>query len=374
MTKPLVGYKRILCIGCFLLGLLASPTGLWAQTSQSRDQSINVPNPATDLWRNVRNRAGEEFQPIDRNSSPKDLLSGLWGEMRGKTQDSGGAIGTELINSKGELWRNYRMNQLAPFAGYLLGGMVLFILAFFLIRGRLKVTGGNSGLKILRFTMSQRTVHWIVAITFLTLGLSGIILVLGRELLIPLLGAKGFSMLATVTRTVHNYTGPIFGVALLIQFVLFVRGNFPAFKVDFKWLLKGGGMFGGHVSSNCYNAGEKIWFWIAMLGGLLVVATGLVLDFPIFGQDRATMGFMHILHSISAVLILAVSFGHIYMATAGTENTFGNMKTGYCDANWAKEHHDLWYEKMKSAGKIVAADDRDSKAERSDAEINTSNA
>ncbi|MCZ7597942.1 MAG: hypothetical protein M5U09_09690 [Gammaproteobacteria bacterium] len=83
-----------------------------------------------------------------------------------------------------------------------------------------------------------------------------------------------------------------------------------------------------------------------MLGGAVVVATGLVLDFPIFGQDRATMSLAHVVHSGAAVLILAASFGHIYMGTIAMEGAFEVMKTGYADANWAKEHHDLWYEEV----------------------------
>ena len=83
----------------------------------------------------------------------------------------------------------------------------------------------------------------------------------------------------------------------------------------------------------------------------MVVVSGLVLDFPIFGQTRATMEYYHFVHSIAAVVLIVVSFGHIYMGTAAIEGTFEIMQTGYCDANWAKDHHDLWYEKVKdSAG------------------------
>ena len=59
------------------------------------------------------------------------------------------------------------------------------------------------------------------------------------------------------------------------------------------------------------------------------------------------MKLAHIIHAISTGVLMVVALGHIYMGTAAMEGTFEVMKTGYCDANWAKEHHDLWYEKVK---------------------------
>jgi formate dehydrogenase subunit gamma len=145
-------------------------------------------------------------------------------------------------------------------------------------------------------------------------------------------------------------------LALTWLFVLFVRDNLPSPKLDLQWLLRGGGLFGKHASSDRYNAGEKIWFWLASIIGLAVIISGMVLDFPIFGQTRATMEFYHWVHSVSAIILIVVSFGHIYMGTAALEATFEVMQTGYCDSNWAREHHDLWYEKVKYSGESVSQD------------------
>ena len=175
----------------------------------------------------------------------------------------------------------------------------------------------------------------------------------GRKLLIPIFGNDTFGNIASVAKILHDYLGPAFGVALIFLFILFVRENIPSLKNDINWLMKGGGLFGGHVSADRYNAGEKGWFWIAALVGGAIVVSGMVLDFPIFGQTRETMEFFHIIHSIAAAIMILASFGHIYMGTAGVEATFEVMQTGYCDANWAKEHHDLWYEKVKDSGEPV---------------------
>jgi formate dehydrogenase subunit gamma len=68
------------------------------------------------------------------------------------------------------------------------------------------------------------------------------------------------------------------------------------------------------------------------------------------------MEFYLVVHGIAAVVLIAVSFGHIYMGTAALEGTFEVMKTGYCDSNWAKDHHDIWYEKVKGGGEPAPQD------------------
>jgi formate dehydrogenase subunit gamma len=129
--------------------------------------------------------------------------------------------------------------------------------------------------------------------------------------------------------------------------------------------MKGGGLFGGHASADRFNAGEKGWFWIAVLVGSALIISGLVLDFPIFGQTRETMEYYHFIHTLAGTIMIIASFGHIYLGTIGTEASFEVMRTGYCDTNWAKEHHDIWYDKVKDSavdGSTLGQSDSDSGA------------
>ncbi len=301
--------------------------------------SVSAEDPGADLWRNVRQRQFAETTSL--------------AEITSQVKSGEANI---LINVSGQSWREYRMEQLIPIAGIVFIAALAGVLLFFLLRGRIKLKAGRSGMKLLRFTFNQRTAHWTVAILFIILAVTGLILMFGRDLLIPVLGKEFFGNIATVSKTLHDYLGPAFGVALIIMFFLYVRDNIPT-RHDIEWLRKGGGLFsGGHVSSDRYNTMEKGWFWVAGIVGGAVVVSGLVLDFPIFGQTRETMEFYHIIHSSAAVIVIVGSFGHIYMGTAGVEGAFEVMQTGYCDANWAKEHHDLWYEKVKHSAEPV--DDR----------------
>jgi len=290
-----------------------------------------VVNPGADLWREVRQRD-----------------SVVVGTTQVKGVDSG-----VLINVYGEDWRQFRMQQLIPYGAALMGIVLSVILLFYLVRGTVRMRGGPSGKKIQRFNVFERTTHWFTVSIFWLLALTGLILLYGRFVLIPLLGPDGFGLTASACKEAHNLFGPMFLVAILMLFVTFVKDNFYA-RGDIKWLLRGGGLLGDiHVSAGRFNAGEKIWFWIAVLGGTVLCVTGLILDFAVLGQGREVMGLSHVLHGIVALVVITVSFGHIYLGTAGVEGTIGSMTTGYVDEAWAASHHDRWYAEVKA----VAEDD-----------------
>jgi formate dehydrogenase subunit gamma len=174
----------------------------------------------------------------------------------------------------------------------------------------------------------------------------------GRYVLIPLLGPEGFSATAAACKEVHNLFGPVFPFAIVALILLFGRGN--GFRwLDVKWFLKAGGLFGHTMAdSGYYNGGQKTWFWMTVLFGLVISVSGLILDFPVFGQGRDLMALAHVSHAVIAVLFIAAAFGHIYIGTLGMEGAAESMTQGYVDASWAKEHHNLWYAEMERAGMV----------------------
>lgn len=322
--------NTLLMMLCLLLPVFQAQ----AADPPPKPAELSLNSPGAELWREVRQRDGDVTGTTQVRSPGADVL----------------------VNVSGQAWREYRMQELIPMASIAIVVVLVVIAAFRLLRGRIMLADGRSGLRILRFTSNQRLAHWSTAILFVILSLTGLTLLLGRSLLIPVLGAPVFSNIAVAAKFIHDYLGPLFMVSLTWLFILFVRGNIPSPKLDLQWLLKGGGLFGKHAHADRYNGGEKLWFWVASIVGLALVISGMVLDFPIFGQTRATMEFYHWVHSIAAVIMILVSFGHIYMGTAALEATFEVMQTGYCDSNWAKEHHDLWYEKVKDSAEPVPSE------------------
>ena len=292
-----------------------------APASTAAATPIPVPNPNTQLWNAVRGR-------IDAPTVST--------QIRGVDTD-------KLIHQGGEQWRHWRMTELIPKAGMLLAAILGLIVLFRLVRGKIKIQAGRSGNTIQRFTRRQRYVHWSTATLFITLGLTGMTLLFGRHVLLPWMGPEWFGGLALIAKRIHDIAGPLFTLSLLLMMLSFIKGNIPNGS-DIQWLRKGGGLLGKHASAGRYNLGEKAWYWWAMAGGAVLIVSGMVLLFPNFGQPRETMALYHMLHGIAAAAVLAFAFGHIYMGTLAMEGAFEAMATGRCDVNWAKEHHDLWYQ------------------------------
>lgn len=293
--------------------------------------------------------------PLPYDAGPENTLgtlsdSDIWRDIRHGgvgLPSSTGVVDGVLINADGTWWSDLRRadGPLIKYGGYALAGILGAVAVFFLIRGRMRIDGGRSGRMIARFSLAQRVAHWVIAALFLLLGFTGLILLFGRPFLIPLIGQTAFSILATASMQAHNLFGPIFMASLIALFVTFVRGNFPSLR-DLNWVIRGGGMFGGHASSGRYNAGEKMWFWTATLAGIALSVSGIVLSFP---NDLGTHDLLHraeLLHAIAALVFIGFGIGHIYLGTIGSEGALEGMVNGTVDENWARTHHDLWLAEM----------------------------
>ncbi|PKN17382.1 MAG: formate dehydrogenase subunit gamma [Deltaproteobacteria bacterium HGW-Deltaproteobacteria-6] len=261
---------------------------------------------------------------------------------------------TVLIQNSGENWREIRNGLVARFSPWIIVLALAGMAVFYRTVGPEKLTRPRSGVKIVRFTLRERIVHWYTAALFIVMAVTGLSLLLGRYLLIPVFGHWLTSGYLEAAKVLHNYGGPLLLIGFLLEFILWVRFNIPE-KIDLAWFKTMGGMIGHGTPPHIgrVNAGEKGWFWLIFIFGSAVGITGVLLDFPIWNQSRFTMQVAHIIHASVAVIFVTVSFGHIYMGTLGVEGAFEAMWTGSVDAVWAQQNHDLWYEEMtrENAGK-----------------------
>ena len=254
-----------------------------------------------------------------------------------------------LIQGAGREWREFRNGPVTRYGGWLLVATLAVILILYLVKGTVRLHGAPTGRLIERFNAVERASHWVMAISFVFLALSGIVILWGKHLILPWLGYTGFSWLTIVSKNIHNFVGPLFIFSLVVMFLIYVKDNFPA-AGDGAWLARFGGMLGGNeMPSGRFNAGEKVWFWvgIVILGGAVSV-TGLILDFPNWNQGREAMQQANVIHAIAAVLFIAGGIGHAYMGTVMVEGAYRAMRDGYVDETWAREHHSLWYDEVKA--------------------------
>jgi formate dehydrogenase subunit gamma len=321
--------------------LLLVALGLFAAGSASALDQLPTPAPDAQNASPAAEAQRQAAQPLNNAPVWRDVRSGApqVTQVRGRETNV-------LIQSQGESWRSLRV-PVVFWGSMLVALAVLGLAVFYLIRGPLDVSPDErrGGRVIERFKPMDRYAHWLLAITWVTLALTGLILSLGKSVLLPVIGYTLFSWLATLAKNLHNFVGPILIVAIPLLFIRFVRDNGIGVE-DIKWFLNIWGYFTGHeYPSGKYNAGEKLVFWIVLVVlSTILVGSGLVLVFPNFDQTRSTMQIANVVHMIAAYLAISLALVHIYLGTIGMVDAYRAMRYGYVDESWAKHHHLRWYQ------------------------------
>jgi formate dehydrogenase subunit gamma len=247
-----------------------------------------------------------------------------------------------LIQPAGRTWDYFHEVLLHWGAAIVILGTIALLALAYLILGRIRIAAGRSGRKILRFKAFERFSHWLTALSFVILGLTGLNITFGKLVLLPIVGWDAFSEISEVAKYLHNFTAFAFMAGLVLIIVIFFKDNLPE-KVDLDWLRQGGGFIKNkHAPAGRFNLGEKLVYWLSLLAGIAVSLSGLLLLFPFYGTDIADMQIAQGAHAVVAVLFVALILAHIYIGTLGMEGAFEAMGQGDVDFNWAKEHHDLW--------------------------------
>src|SRR5256884_2932417 len=185
-------------------------------------------------------------------------------------------------------------------------GMIALLGAAYLIIGRLRISKGRSGHKVLRFSSFERFSHWLTAASFVVLGLTGVNITFGKIVLLPIIGPEAVSSMSEAAKYVHNYVSAAFVIGLALIVALWIKDNLPR-EVDIDWVKQGGGFIRSkHAPSGRFNAGEKLVFWFALGAGAAVIVSGYMLLFPFYGTNIAQMQIGQVVHAVVAVLLVAV--------------------------------------------------------------------
>ena len=252
----------------------------------------------------------------------------------------------------GRDWRQFHTVWLKWIGGIAILGMLALLVLFYLWRGTIRIEGGRSGRKMVRFTGFERFVHWLTASTFVILGITGLNITFGRALILPWLGPEAFSAWSEWAKYAHNYLSFAFTIGVVLMMLMWIGQNFPT-AADIQWFKMGGGMGkgGGHAPAYKFNAGQKLLYWFIVFGGAAMIISGYMLLFPFYGGlTVGNMELAEIFHGVVGVLFVALIIAHIYLGTLGMEGAFESMSDGTVDLNWAKEHHPLWVEEEQRSG------------------------
>ncbi len=389
--------RNLLCLFAVLIAMAVSGAPVMAQAT---DGAAENPRAATGGAQTLQDiLARQNGQTVDNAfrstaTGDPDHAAGIAGQLGtlGGVSDSEtwrairfgsadttvsarGPAANVLVQDGGMWWLEFRKGPLMTYGGYTLLATLVALVLFYLLRGRIRIDGERTGTTVLRFKAVERFAHWLMAGSFILLGLTGLSQLFGRFLLIPLIGKEAFAPVAIAGKWVHNNFAWAFMIALIMVFVLWVVENIPN-KTDLKWLAVGGGLFskGVHPPAKKFNAGQKIIFWSVIVLGVSISVSGLSLLFPFqmpmfaatFEKLNALglpglvgmaplpevlaphqeMQFAQLWHSIVAIVFIAIILAHIYLGSVGMEGAFDAMGSGEVEAQWAREHHGLWYDEV----------------------------
>jgi formate dehydrogenase subunit gamma len=339
-----MGFSRLLLAAVASLSTMGVALAQQDPIKEQQQRQITQPGNNAPVWREVQSGAPNYTSIPGRET---DVL----------IQPSARFPGQDARTTAGEAWRQFRNGPVTFWGGWLVLLVAIAVVVFYYLKGPVKLHDRPTGRLIQRFTTVEQVVHWSAAISFVVLGLSGLIMFFGKHVLLPVIGYTLFAWLTALGKNLHNFIAPFFMVSVLAMIVLFLRDNLPR-AYDWQWFRKAWAFFtrGEHIPSGRFNAGEKGWFWFGVVGLSIVVSwSGLILLFPNFDQSRAVMQDAWVVHAIAALIYIAMSLGHIYMGTIGVEGSYQAMRSGYVDETWAREHHELWYRDVKATGARPAA-------------------
>jgi formate dehydrogenase subunit gamma len=282
--------------------------------------------------------------------------SDYWRDVRGSMAGYTSVIGQEtnvLIQSRGQVWREIRNGPVATLGAIMVLGMILALLAFHFTKGGAKLEH-RTGNKVLRWPAFDRALHWYTAVLFIILAITGMSILWGRAVLIPVLGKEGFAAWAALAKPVHDYLALFFTAGLVVMLLKWFKYNIFT-DYDRQWFKQAGGYLdGSHPPAGFANAGEKAYYWVLVIMGAAIVISGFFPLFPNLGFSRAAMQNANIIHGISSVIVITAVFAHIYLGTLGSEGAFEGMWKGEVDEGWAKQHHNLWLDEVKKQGTAPA--------------------
>jgi formate dehydrogenase subunit gamma len=197
-----------------------------------------------------------------------------------------------------------------------------------------------------RHDANQRLNHWMVAITFVLLALSGLALFHPAFFFLTNLFGGG-----TWSRILHPFIGVVMFVSFLALAAKFWKDNHIT-NADREWqkhlsdILANKAMNLPEIGK--YNIGQKYLFWALVVVVPTLMVSGLVIWQPYFTPafPVALVRFAVLVHALAAFIGILAIIVHVY-AAIWTSGSFRAMTRGTVTAAWARHHHPAWYKEMK---------------------------
>jgi formate dehydrogenase subunit gamma len=209
--------------------------------------------------------------------------------------------------------------------------------------------------KIYVFTVFNRIIHSIAGVAFTLLIPTGLVMMFGATF--------GGGEFVRICKEIHAISTLLFVISILPMFFMWVRWMFVHWD-DFKWMMILGGYLNKDkkpVPAGKFNAGQKMWFWLATLGGLVMILSGAAIFFQDFKLEILTqyaisqIDFLRanaIIHNVLGMGVLALFLTHVYMSVFAIKGAIHSIITGYKEEEEVEILHSTFYKKLKEEDKI----------------------
>ena len=235
----------------------------------------------------------------------------------------------------------------------LIGVIVVFAIHYLIIGA--KVFNENRP-HVLIYPLFQRIIHWIAALSFVLIIPTGLIMEFGKYL--------GGGEFVRISRHIHAVGTVIFMIVFIPLFCIWIREMLLSFRDDTRWIYMLGGYLNKKhikVPAGKFNFGQKMWFWMAILGGFVMIVTGGAMYFQNF--DIAFLNKLNldqidllrasaIVHNFTGMAILALFITHLYMSLFAIKGSLQSMITGFKSVHELKYLHHSYYRKLLTKGFI----------------------
>jgi formate dehydrogenase subunit gamma len=198
---------------------------------------------------------------------------------------------------------------------------------------------------IQRYTANDRSNHWITAICFILLAVSGLAMFHPATAWLAIFLGGG-----QWTRILHPFIGLVMFVSFAMLVVRFWHHNHFE-PEDVQWLKQPQDVLNNREDKlpkiGMYNAGQKILFFVLLaamcgllLSGIVIWRAYFAFYFPI---EIVRLGAL--LHAFCAFVIICSIIVHIY-AAFWVKGSIGAMVRGTVTYGWARKHHPRWFEEV----------------------------
>jgi formate dehydrogenase subunit gamma len=198
-------------------------------------------------------------------------------------------------------------------------------------------------------TTFERWVHWWLALTCIYLFFTGLGFMFHSFSFVPtIIGGH------LIPKYAHNYAGILYFISSLCALSVWYKDAGKFHDYDWEWMKKGGGYLKPMQDvppSGKYNAGQKLFFWIAVTSGFYMFGTGVIMWFPL-GFPPGLVRFCYLLHASGAVIMGAGIVMHGFLGTFANYGSVSAMMHGWVSKEWIRTQHGRWYKELKERGVV----------------------